>query len=108
MFVTAWNNGQHLSSGAGYGLKITPVNRDRYFKKEWQSVILELEGHLNPIEVNIAKPSFWGDTCRELIKIEIGKWLMKNDLAPWKKGKAPKLLLEPLGRNRFRLRKIRV
>jgi hypothetical protein len=39
---SAWNNGQHESTGAGYGLKIPVADRDKYFKKEWKSVTLEL------------------------------------------------------------------
>lgn len=31
MIVTAWNNGEHKQDGNGYGLKITPSDRDLYF-----------------------------------------------------------------------------
>jgi hypothetical protein len=106
MIVTAWNNGQHLTSGAGYGLKISISDRDKYFRREWQTIFLLLENQANPIEVNVAKPSFWSPVCRELIHAEIGRWMLQNSLAPWPKGKPPKLVLEPTGLLRhFRLRK---
>ncbi len=104
MRVTAWNNGGHHSTGAGYGLKVNRRDRDSWFQRDWSKVLVELpSGSL--IEVNIDKESFWGDTCRELISKEIGKWLLDRKLAPWSKGNPPKLDLEPLNENRFRLRR---
>ncbi len=44
MIVTAWNNGRHHASGAGYGLKVAIADRDRYFDPEVASVVLELKG----------------------------------------------------------------
>lgn len=108
MIVTAWNNGTPLKSGAGYGLKLDAGDRDRIFQREWKTIILELEGTLDELEVNIAKPSFWGATCRELINAEIGRWLIRNDLAPWSKGVPPKLLLKQIKDNRFFLMKSNV
>ena len=102
MIVTAWNNGGHHKSGAGYGLKIKATDRGLYFRKEWKKgILLELEGIPNPITVNITKPSFWKRECGELIKKEIGQWLRFNSLAPWPKGKPPKLSLEVISENRF-------
>lgn len=101
MIVTAWNNGSHHKSGAGYGLKLTIADRDQYFKREWGTVTLELEGYPKPVEVNIDKDSFWGPKCRELIGQEIGAWLRKNGAAPWVKGKPPMLRMEPQSGNRF-------
>lgn len=103
MIVTAWNNGSFHTSGAGYGLKIDITDRDRFFNREWESVMLELEGEA-PIRVNIKKASFWGKTCHELIKKEIGLWLLKNRKAPWPKGQPPKFFLEPIEGNRFMVR----
>lgn len=96
MIVTAWNNGKHHKSGAGYGLKLSVADRDKHFRREWKSVFILLEGQDKPIKVNIAKPSFWSPACRELINVEIGRWLIKNGLAPWPKGKPPKLVLTPM------------
>jgi hypothetical protein len=105
IIVTAWNNGAHNKSGAGYGVKLEVRDRDRFFRREWKTIILELEGFPDEIEVNIVKPSFWETTCRELINIEIGRWLIHNGLAPWPKGHPPKLSLECLEKNCFLLRK---
>lgn len=103
MIATAWNNGQHHQSGAGYGIKISEQDRDRLFKKEWKSVVLKIEGYDNEVEVNIDKPSFWGETCRELISKEVGLWLIANNNAKWDKGNPPKLRLEPLNERKFKV-----
>jgi len=101
MEVTAWNNGKHHSSGAGYGLKLTPEDRDRFFKKGWRSVYIQLPGSSEEVEVNIEKPSFWNQSCRELISKEIGTWLITTGLAPWESGYPPKLILERKEENHF-------
>jgi hypothetical protein len=100
MIVTAWNNGS-----TGYGLKLQAADRDHYFRKSWQTVLLQLDGWQEPVEVNVGKPSFWNGTCRELISHEIGRWLKEQKLASWPKNHPPKLVLEPLGEDRFSLRK---
>ena len=102
MFVgTAWNNGSYRMSGAGYGIKLNPRDRDRYFEKP--NAFLKLEGKTGDIEVNTDKPSFWNDTCRELISKDIGLWLRSNGRAPWIKGQLPKLQLEPVGERTFKV-----
>jgi len=103
MVVTAWNNGTQLKSGAGYGVKLNARDRDRFFQRDWKSIRLSLEGTSDVIEVNIAKSSFWGTTCRELISAKIGRWLIRNGLAPWPKGNPPKLSLELIEGNQFLL-----
>ncbi|MBA4383443.1 MAG: hypothetical protein C0410_01780 [Anaerolinea sp.] len=103
MIVTAWNNGKHHRSGAGYGLKITIPDRDKYFKREWQYVIIRYSDSNQEAKVNIEKQSFWGDACRELINIDIGKWFLQKSIAPWLKGSLPKLRLEPISDNVFLL-----
>lgn len=81
-----WNNGHHHVSGAGYGLKISFEDRETYFNPKWQTVILHLAGYQKPVEVNVAKPSFWNRSCGELIKNDIGIWLRTNDRHVWPKG----------------------
>lgn len=103
MIVTAWNNGAHHDSGAGYGLKVDRSDRDTYFLRVWGVAVIELP-NAALVEVNIDKDSFWNDKCRELISMEIGRWLRQTGLPPWPDQKPPKLLLEPAGGNRFRLR----
>jgi hypothetical protein len=103
MIVTAWNNGTHSKTGAGYGVKLDVRDRDRFFQHEWKSIELSLEGTSKVVQVNVAKPSFWETTCRELISVEIGRWLIANGLAPWPKGSPPKLLLEHIEGDHFLL-----
>ena len=104
IIVSAWNNGRRNKTGGGYGVRIKRKDREKYFQKNWSSVIIELEGE-DEVEVSVS-PSFWGK-CRELRKKEIGKWLINNKLAPWKKFNPPKLILEQISNNKFRLSGIR-
>jgi hypothetical protein len=102
---TAWNNGSHLSSGGGYGLKVPIADRDAHFNRGWSTVVLEIprQGGFEEIELNIAKPSFWNETCHELISQEIGRWLRSEGLAPWPPGQPPKIKVAILGERRFRV-----
>jgi hypothetical protein len=106
MIVTAWNNSSHHPSGAGYGLKVSVSDRDRYFKREWKYITLELEGWDSATKINVDKASFWNETCRELINAEIGRWLIQTGLAPWSKGNPPKLIMEHIKENQFLLKRI--
>ena len=101
MKVTAWNNGKHHSTGAGYGLKISAEDRDRYFDKRSETVKIRLPDGKG-IEVNVAKSSFWNETCRELISKELGLWLIAGGHAPWPKGHPPGFELTP-NRDYFQL-----
>ena len=103
MIVTAWNNGEHHSTGAGYGFKIDIKDRDKYFRKDWKNVFLELEGEVEVVVVNVDKPSFWDTTCRELISKDIGIWLIKNRKAPWPKDHPPKMRMEHIDDKRFKV-----
>lgn len=101
MKVKAWNNGSYTLDGNG--LKITAQDRDAFFRREWKTIWLQLAGESEPVEINVAKDSFWNETCRELISVRIGKWLLKNKLAPWRKGSPPVLTLKQLEGKRFLL-----
>lgn len=71
MIVVGWNNGSpNDRTGAGYGIRITRADRDRYFEKSWKSVIIELEGE-GSIGVRLSD-SFW-ENCIELRSSKIGK-----------------------------------
>lgn len=102
MIVTAWNNSEHHTSGGGYGVRVNAEDRADFFERNWKTVQINMEGSSAWIEMNVAKKSFWRKDCGELISKEIGKWLIKNGLAPWEKGSPPKLKLEP-DEKRFRL-----
>lgn len=103
MIVTAWKSSKHNKTGAGYGLKVTLKDRDRYFKREWKSAVLYLADPDVAVEVNVDKPSFWNTTCHELICKDIGVWLLGNGFAPWPKGKPPKFVLKLVSPKCFRL-----
>ena len=101
MQVTGWNNGSPNNiTGAGYGVRISLADRDKYFKKNWSKVLIELEGN-REVEVKISQ-SFWAE-CHELRSAEIGRWMIKNHLAPWLKGSPPRIELQPLGGRKFKL-----
>ncbi|MBI3161832.1 MAG: hypothetical protein HYZ23_04950 [Chloroflexi bacterium] len=103
MIVTAWNNGQHFETGAGYGIKINAEDRDKFFKREWKFITLQFEDSTIQTRVNIDKNSFWNSTCRELINMEIGMWLRNNHFATWPKNQPPKFRLESLPNHCFLL-----
>lgn len=62
-----------------------------------------MNGVTTAIEINIDKKSFWNISCRELISVDIGKWLIKNKLAPWLKGNPPHLELNQIDGRQFTL-----
>ena len=103
MTVTAWNNGDHLPSGGGYGVKIEADDRDRYFDPKTDKVMITLDDGSEPFLVNAKKESFWSPTCRELISKRIGQWMLKHKIAPWPDRCPPKLRLEPDRVGAFRL-----
>jgi hypothetical protein len=98
-----WNNGQYHTSGAGYGLKISFEDRERFFDRQWQTVILHLSRYPNDIEVNVAKASFWNRNCGELIKKDIGIWLQQNNLDGWPIQQPNDLNMTVIGGNVFRV-----
>lgn len=101
MIVTACNNSEYHPSGAGYALRLNIKDRNKYFKREWSSVVLSLEGQGECV-VNVSN-SFWKtiNPCTELRKKEIGIWLIHNGKARWLKGCPPEMRMKPLGVNKF-------
>ena len=101
MEVKGWENGSgDNETGSGYGVKLSPEDRERWFEREWSSVILHIEGG-DEVHVNVSQ-SFWRG-CPELRHRRIGQFLVAEGLAPWKKRKPPRVKLEPLGGRHFRL-----
>ena len=100
MHATAWSNGSPTPSGAGYGLKIIQVDRDRFFSRAWTEVVVELpDGTSTSIHLS---ESFWR-RCSELRSAAVGRWLMNARLAPWPRGEPPCLTLMPIAGNRFKV-----
>jgi hypothetical protein len=44
MKAKAWNNGRHHPSGAGYGVKLSAGDRDRWFQKDWAAIRIQVPG----------------------------------------------------------------
>lgn len=100
MKVTAFNNGDHLKSGGGYGIRIPIEYRAVFFNSQWKKIRLTLEGDLT-FDVNISE-SFWS-TCPELRSIEIGKWMILRGHRYWPLRNPPKFKLIKIGDASFKL-----
>lgn len=101
MIVTAWKTGApDIRTGVGFGIKLNPQERDRYFKRDWQSIRIKLERR-GVIEVNLSK-SFWTNCCELRSKL-LGKWMIEFNIAPWANREPPKLRLELSGDRLFKL-----
>jgi hypothetical protein len=99
---TAWKNGKHNYTGVGYGFRISPADRDKYFRHSWGSVFLDAPRWAAPMEVSISNESFWGRCC-ELRSKEIGVWLWQEKHSPWPTGNPPEFEIKFLGQQRFRI-----
>ena len=101
MIASEWNGSSpNNMTGAGYGIRVSRQDRDRYFQRDWPSVTIELE-NWGTTQANLT-PSFWR-RCTEARGREIGKFLLVHGPAPWPKGRPPRLKLELIGPRRFRL-----
>ena len=103
--ATAWNNGHWHTTGAGYGLKVSVADRDRFFQRNWRTVSLRLIAASTVIVTvaNCAKESFWSEDCRELISQDIGRWIIDLGLSPWPKGCPPRFTISPIGPAKFQV-----
>lgn len=90
---------------AQYGFKVRIADREKYFSKKWKNIVLELptKNVFSEAICNVAKASFWNESCHEVIKKEIALWLKDNGYDKWKKGKPYKFEVEHLKDNKFRL-----
>jgi hypothetical protein len=100
MRAKGWSNGQWRPSGAGYGIRLRAVDRDRYFRRDWSYVLVELPAG-ERAQVRLSE-SFWR-ASPELRSCIIGRWMVANRLAPWSKARPPALTLQPIVDNTFRL-----
>ena len=103
MIWVAWNNGAFRPSGAGYGFRVTPEDRNRFFVRDWKSVAIELptRARITVATANIDKDSFWGPQCRELISKQIGIWLIGEKHAPWSQRRPPRFVVKAGRQGRF-------
>lgn len=96
--ATAWSNGSARDSGAGYGLKISRQDRDRFFDRSWSTIVLQVPGQ-GAMTVKLSS-SFWR-SCTELRSAAIGRWLIGNGFAPWPKGSPPVVEIQRTGERAF-------
>lgn len=82
-------------------MKISVDDRRKYFKRYWKSILLKLPERASWVVINVKKKSFWDGNCGELINGEIGKWLLKNNFAPWVLNSPPKFKLLKLKGRKF-------
>jgi hypothetical protein len=94
MQVTAWASG-----GGTFGLRIGKANRDRYFERAWDRVVVEFEG--KPSELQITS-GFWR-ACPEIRGKAVAEFFQKRGLISWPKGNPPSFELVPLAEKHFRL-----
>ncbi len=102
MIVSTWNASSYNDSGAGYGVRISASDREKFFDKSWKSIILYIGKFENSVILPI-RGTFW-TICPELRNMKIGEYLIVNGLNKWKKGKPHKLILFPQNDNQFMLR----
>lgn len=100
MYAKGWSNGNDRSTGAGYGIRISTGDRDQWFDRSWDHVVIMLNGE--PAANVPLSTSFW-NSCTELRSAVIGRWLLAQRLAPWPRGKPPTLILRQVSGNRFEL-----
>ena len=101
VIVSGWNNGSpNNRTGAGYGIRISKEDRDKYFRREWDFVEIELENG-EVVRINLSN-SFW-KKCVELRSSKIGRWMLERDYAPWPKNNPPKFELVQVSERRFKL-----
>jgi len=95
MIASTWQG------GGTYGIRVGNKNAQRYFRKNWSSIEVIIDGKTNVFNLS---NTFW-TTCPEFRGKEIGVWLRKHGLDRWPKGKPHKVELIPLRANKFKLMK---
>jgi hypothetical protein len=98
MRATAWNNGSHRTSGAGYGIKVRVEDRDRVFRRNWTQILLDIPQQ-GATRIALSA-SFW-KSCSELRSAALGRWLRESGRAPWPRGAPPALDLKHIDGNDF-------
>jgi hypothetical protein len=97
MKVTPWNGGAQT-----YGIRVGIANRDRYFKRHWKIIQVEMDGQFSEFQLT---SGFW-HKCpefRDRGTPVIREWLESRDALDWPNGKPPRFQLIEIGDARFRL-----
>ena len=100
MEATVWKGGS--SSHPQYGIRVGYPNRRAYFKQDWTSIEVEMDGRSYYFNLT---PGFWNQCpeFRDRGTPVIREWLRKHRILNWASGNPPKFELTPLGNGRFRL-----
>jgi hypothetical protein len=97
MIVKAWSNG----SGT-YGLRVGLANRNKWFKKRWTAIDVDLDGKSHRFNLTAG---FW-NKCPEIRDsghTAIKDWLCRHRNLNWPRGSPPTMELTPLSEGKFRL-----
>jgi hypothetical protein len=94
MIATAWKD-----SSNGFGIRVGKENAALFFPRDVRTIFVEIEGCLRVFRLS---ETFW-TTCPEFRGAMIGDWLKRHKLAPWPRGKPPRVELTNLGGSRYRL-----
>jgi len=93
MEVSTWK------SGGTYGISVGKINAQKYFKKSWKNIKVKIENQFYTFKLS---KTFW-TTCPEFRGCPISIWLKNIGLDKWTKNQPHRLILKPLGNNRFEL-----
>jgi len=94
MEISGWKSSR---AGGTLGLRVGKDNATRFFDRKWRCVNLDLGGTVATVKIT---KRFWS-SCPELRSASIGRFLERQGLAPWPKGRPPRMKLIPLVGNRF-------
>jgi hypothetical protein len=97
-----------MSSGPGYGIRISKADRNRYFVPGWDRVELEFPSGQR-VKVSLTR-SFWKPekACAELRSAAVGRWMIEQGVAPWPKGLSATADVGAIGSDVFRRHVIRL
>ncbi|MGM0985276.1 MAG: hypothetical protein ACQEXG_17970 [Pseudomonadota bacterium] len=100
MKASAWRGGSHTHPV--FGIRVGRPNRDNYFKPDWASIEVEMDGEWESFKLT---PGFWRQCTefRDSGTPKIRRWLERHFTTGWPKGHPPQFELVPLGDKRFRL-----
>lgn len=98
--TTVWaGSTPNIITGSGYGINIPIKIRDEIFQRNWENIELDLDGLITCVPISKA---FW-NKCNEVRSPDIGKWLIKNNVHTWIKGKPTKLEVTYIKANKFKV-----
>lgn len=92
MIATTWR-------AATYGVRVGRENAQRFFARGWTLIEVKIEGQFHVFSLS---PTFW-TKCPEFRGGPLPGWFARHGLDTWPRGQPHRLVLTPLGENRFEL-----